>query len=127
MHPTDINEKIFSHFIADKIIFFIIISCNNIFDTNILSGGYLTKLRNYGKFQGVGDGKDDKHPLKGNSSGMEGAQALVPSVGRGEGRECIFSGTTHFGFTFGKSLFLNVVSISRLYSFVFNKSTHFFI
>ena len=50
-----------------------------------------------------------------------------PPWGRGEGRECIFPGTTHFGFTFGKSLRLNVVSISRLYSFVFNKSTHFFI
>ena len=91
MHPIDINEKIFSHFIADKIIFFITISCNNSFDTNILSGGYLTKLKNYGKFQGVGDGEDDKHLLKGNSSGMEGAQALVPSVGaRGGERMYIF-------------------------------------
>ena len=51
-----------------------IIYCNNIFDTNILSRGYLTKLKNYGKFQGVVGGYD-KHPLKANSSGVEGAQA----------------------------------------------------
>ena len=56
MHPTEINEKIFSRFIAEKIIFRIIIYCNNIFDTNILSRGYLTKLQNNGKFQGVGGG-----------------------------------------------------------------------
>ena len=74
MHPTGINEKIFSHFIAEKIIFRMIIYCNNIFDTNILSRGYLTKLKNYGKFQGVVGGYD-KHPLKANSSGVEGAQA----------------------------------------------------
>ena len=86
-------------------------------------------MKNYGKFQGVGRGGGgyDKHSLKGHSSGVEGAQAQVPSVGAQGGGECIFSGTTYFGFTFGKSLCLNVLSISRLYSFVFNKSTHFFI
>ena len=78
MHPTEINEKIFSHFIAEKIIFRIIIYCNNIFDTNSISRGYLTKLQNNGKFQGLGGGGggwDDKHTLKGNSSEVEGAQA----------------------------------------------------
>ena len=90
MHPTGINEKIFSHFIAEKIIFRMIIKGNNIFDTNILSRGYLTKLKNYGKLQGVVGGYD-KHPLKGNSSGVEGVQTQVPfRGGAGRGGMCIF-------------------------------------
>ena len=66
------NEKIFSHFIAEKNlnIFRIIILCNkyNIFDTKILSRGYSTKFQGMGaymtsnphsvkwKFQGSGGG-----------------------------------------------------------------------
>ena len=38
-----------------------------------------------------GGGGYDKHPLKGNSSGVEGAQAQVPSVGaQGRGGMYIF-------------------------------------
>ena len=67
------NEKIFSHFIAEKNlnIFHIIILCNkyNIFDTKILSRGYSTKFQGMGaymtsnphsvkwKFQGSGGGR----------------------------------------------------------------------
>ena len=57
MHPTDINEKIFFRFYRRKNY----LSYNNVvqqhFDTNILSRGYLTKLKNYGKFKGVGGGR----------------------------------------------------------------------
>ena len=37
------NEKFFSHFIIEKIMFCIIIQCNN---------GYPTKLKNYGNSKG---------------------------------------------------------------------------
>ena len=120
MHPTEINEKIFSHFIAEKIIFRIIIYCNNIFDTNSISRGYLTKLQNNGKFQGLGGGGggvgwqallERKFQRGGGSTSLS-----APRGGEGRGgKGCIFSVTTHFGFTLGKSLCLNVVSISRLF------------
>ena len=53
-HPVNVKEKIFlSHFIAEKIILYIIIiKCNNIFDTNILSRGYPIKLNNNGNYRG---------------------------------------------------------------------------
>ena len=43
------NEKVFSHEIAKKII-------NNILATNILPRGYTTKLKNYRNYRGVGHG-----------------------------------------------------------------------
>lgn len=46
------NEKFFSHFIIEKIMFCIIIQCNNIIDANVLSSGYPTKLKNYGNSKG---------------------------------------------------------------------------
>ena len=53
-HGINVKEKILSHFITEKIIFFIIIKCNNIFDTNILSRGYPIKLNNNGNSRGWG-------------------------------------------------------------------------
>ena len=83
------NEKIFSHFIAERKlnIFRIIILCNkyNIFDTNILSRGYSSK------FQGMGvHMTSNPHSVKWKFQGGGASKVKVPSVGSMD----IFSGTT---------------------------------
>ena len=83
------NDKIFSHFIAEKKlnIFCIIILCNkyNIFDTNI---GYSTKFQGMGAYM-----TNNPHSVKWKFQGGGGGGASkvkVPSVGSMD----IVSGTT---------------------------------
>ena len=54
-----------------KILVRIIISCNNIFDTNILSRGYSAKLKNYGNSRGGGGGSKVKVPSVRGGEGMD--------------------------------------------------------
>ena len=85
------NEKFFSHFIAEKKlnIFCIIILCNkyNILDTNILSRGYSTKFQGMGAYM-TSNPHSVKWKFQGGGGGV--SKVKVPSVGSMD----IFSGTT---------------------------------
>ena len=81
-HRIDMNEKICSHFVAEKNIFRIIIQCNNIFETNIISRGYLIKLKNYGNSRGP-EGGMISTPLNGNSCGVGVLKQNIRPLGVG--------------------------------------------
>ena len=87
------NEKFFSHFIAEKKlnIFHIIILCNkyNIFDTNILSRGYSTKFQGMGAYM-TSNPHSVKWKFQGGGGGGGVSKVKSPSVGSMD----IFSGTT---------------------------------
>ena len=83
------NKTIYSHFIAEKNVFCIIIYCNSIFEGKILSRGYPTKLKNYNNSRGWGY---DKHPLEWKFKGGGGSKAKVLSVG---GMDIFWNYTLH--------------------------------
>ena len=74
-HHINMNKIYFFHFTPGKFI----ISCNNIFDTNILSRGYPTKLIP----GGGGGGGVDKHPLVWRFQGGAGLKQKSPLWGVG--------------------------------------------
>ena len=55
-----------------------IIWCNNIFDTNILSRGYPTKFKNYGNSRGWGGGGYYTYPLGWKFPGVGGLKQKCP-------------------------------------------------
>ena len=78
----------FSFYPRKKSILRIKIKCNSIFDRNILSRGYPTKLKNYGYSRGCGRSMTST-PWNGNSKRVGG---LKQKCLRGGGGGWIFSG-----------------------------------
>ena len=72
----------FSFYPRKKSILHIKIKCNSIFDRNILSRGYPTKLKNYGYSRGCGRNMTST-PWNGNSKRVGGLKQKCP---RGGGR-----------------------------------------
>ena len=62
-------------------IFCIKVWCNSIFEGNIISRGYPTKLENYGNSRGWGY---DKRPLEWKFQGVGGSETKVLFVGAGD-------------------------------------------
>ena len=79
----------FSFYPRKKSILRIKIKCNSIFDRNILSRGYPTKLKNYGYSRGCGRSMTST-PWNGNSKRVGGLKQKCPRGGGGGGG--IFSG-----------------------------------